>query len=188
VGGIAAPPWLQGHSLLPVVTGKVPEVNAEIFAELTFHAAYDPQRAIRTKRHKYIRRFGERAAPVLPNTDDSPSKDLLIDHGWGDEQRPWEQLHDLVFDPGEAANLVGDPRHAGILDELRGRLEAWMRETGDPLLDGPVAPRPGARLNDPAQRSPAEPGFIAGGAPQRAESRAAGMGAGGIAEGAPQRA
>jgi arylsulfatase A-like enzyme len=168
LGGIAPPPWLQGRSLLPVVTGKVPEVNAEIFAELTFHAAYDPQRAIRRKRYKYIRRFGERAAPVLPNTDDSPSKDLLIDHGWAEEQRPPEQLHDLVFDPGEAANLVDDPRHAGVLDDLRGRLEAWMRETADPLLGGPVAPRPGARLNDPEQRSPSEPGFIAEGVPQRA--------------------
>jgi hypothetical protein len=28
-----------------------------------------------------------------------------------------------------------------------------MRDTGDPLLDGPVAPPPGAELNDPDQRS-----------------------------------
>jgi hypothetical protein len=32
-----------------------------------------------------------------------------------------------------------------------------MHETDDPLLLGPVAPPPGARINLPDQRSPAEP-------------------------------
>ena len=58
------------------------EVNDAIFGEITFHAAYEPQRAIRTRRYKYIRRFDNgHAGPVLPNIDDSPSKDLLLAHG-----------------------------------------------------------------------------------------------------------
>jgi hypothetical protein len=36
------------------------------------------------------------------------------------------------------------------------RLEAWMRETHDPLLDGDIPPPPGAVLNDPDDRSAAE--------------------------------
>jgi hypothetical protein len=36
-----------------------------------------------------------------------------------------------------------------------------MRETGDPLLDGPVAPPPGAEFNTPDQRSPSEPTLTA---------------------------
>jgi hypothetical protein len=32
-----------------------------------------------------------------------------------------------------------------------------MRDTGDPLLDGPVAPPAGAEVNDPDQRSAADP-------------------------------
>jgi hypothetical protein len=32
-----------------------------------------------------------------------------------------------------------------------------MRGTGDPLLEGPVAPPPGAEANDPGQRSAGEP-------------------------------
>ena len=46
---------------------------------------------------------------------------------------------------------------APVLEELRGRVETWMRETGDPLLDGPVPAPPGAELNDRDQVSPAEP-------------------------------
>jgi N-sulfoglucosamine sulfohydrolase len=34
-------------------------VRSEIFSELTYHAAYEPQRAIRTDRFKYVRRFDD---------------------------------------------------------------------------------------------------------------------------------
>ena len=152
---IPAPAWLQGRSLLPVVRREADEVNDAIFAELTFHAAYEPQRAIRTKRFKYIRRFGERTTPVLPNVDDGPTKDLLVANGWADKPLAREELHDLLFDPAEAANVAGDPAYETARAELAVRLETWMRETGDPLLDGDVEPPPGAEITDPDQVSPA---------------------------------
>jgi arylsulfatase A-like enzyme len=157
LAGVEPPPFVQGRSILPAVRREVPEVNDAIFAELTYHAAYEPQRAIRTRRHKYIRRFGGRETPVLPNIDDGPAKDLLVSQGYGDRRLPRESLHDLLFDPGEAENLAHDPAHAGILIELRERLDAWMRATDDPLLDGPVPAPPGAEINDPDGVSPSEP-------------------------------
>jgi N-sulfoglucosamine sulfohydrolase len=149
LAGIEPPERLQGRSLL----GH--DGNDAIFAELTYHAAYEPLRAVRTERWKYIRRFGDRLRPVLPNTDDSPTKDLLLKEGWGDRELPREELYDLRFDPVEAANLVD--RRPDVREQLAQRLEAWMRETADPLLDGPVPPPPGAALNSPDQVSPAEP-------------------------------
>jgi hypothetical protein len=89
--------------------------------------------------------------------DDSPSKDLLLDHGWGERRVPPEQLFDLVFDPQEAANLALEPGYELVLDQLRERLETWMRETDDPLLDGPVPPLPGSALNRTDQVSPDDP-------------------------------
>jgi N-sulfoglucosamine sulfohydrolase len=154
--GIAAPAWLQGRSLLPLVRREADEVNDAIFAELTFHAAYEPQRAIRTQRHKYIRRFGDRRTPVLPNVDDGPTKELLLRHGWGERELPREELHDLVFDPAEAANVADDPAYAEVRAELAERLDAWMRETDDPLLHGDVEPPPGAEVTDPDAISPAD--------------------------------
>src|SRR5215211_5561193 len=94
LAGIPAPGRLQGRSLMPVVRGEAEEVNDAIFAELTFHAAYEPQRAIRTQRFKYIRRFGERATPVPANVDDGPAKDLLVAAGWAERPLPREELHD----------------------------------------------------------------------------------------------
>jgi arylsulfatase A-like enzyme len=158
LAGIARPAWLQGTSLLPLLRKETTEVNEAIFGEITFHAAYEPQRAVRTQRFKYIRRFDEtHDGPVLPNVDDSPSKDLLIDHGWAERRVAHEQLYDLVFDPQESANLVGADGYELVLDELRERLATWMRDTGDPLLDGPVDPLPGAALNRVDQLSPDDP-------------------------------
>jgi N-sulfoglucosamine sulfohydrolase len=154
--GIDAPDFVQGRSILPVMRKETAEVNDAIFAELTYHAAYEPQRAIRTKRWKYIRRFGDRDLPVLANIDDGPTKELFIRNGWADRPVPREELHDLLFDPSEAHNLADEPAHAGVLADLRERLDAWMRDTGDPLLDGDVPPPPGAVLNDPDQRSASE--------------------------------
>ena len=136
---------------------EVDEVNEEIFAELTYHAAYEPQRAVRTKRFKYIRRFADRETPVLPNVDDSPSKDVLIEHGWAERPVAREQLYDLVFDPAEGTNLAADPAYEDVRRELGERLDRWMRQTDDPLLDGPVEAPPGAELNEPDQRSACEP-------------------------------
>ena len=157
LAGLEHPPFLQGTSLLPIARREATEIHDEIFAEATFHAAYEPQRCVRTQRHKYIRRYGDRATPVLANTDDGPSKDLLIELGWTDRPIPFEQLYDLGLDPNEAANLIGDPAYEDARRDLAGRLDRWMRDTADPLLDGPVRPPPGARINLPDQRSPSDP-------------------------------
>jgi arylsulfatase A-like enzyme len=155
LAGIAAPDWLQGRSLLPLAAGATAEVHDAVFGGLTYHAAYEPQRSVRTRRWKYIRRFDdEHDGPVPANTDDSPSKTLWLEHGWLERPVAREQLYDLAFDPNEAANLAADPTYAPVLDELRDRLERWMHETGDPLLDGPVAAPPGALVNRREDVSP----------------------------------
>jgi N-sulfoglucosamine sulfohydrolase len=156
--GVDRPPYLQGESLLPLVNGEAEEVRDAIFAEKTYHVAYEPQRCVRTHRHKYIRRFDdEHPKPVLANTDDGPSKDFLLANGWAEREIPQEQLYDLLFDPNEAHNLAEDPQHAGVLEEMRGRLKKWMYETKDPILDGPVPAPTGAELNTRDQLSANDP-------------------------------
>jgi N-sulfoglucosamine sulfohydrolase len=157
LAGVEAPDWLQGSSLMPLVHGEVERLHDAIFAETTYHAAYQPHRAVRTERWKYIRRFDDYPHPVLANCDDSDSKKLLVEAGWGDQIVPEEQLYDLVLDPAEGANLASDPAYADNRDEMRARLDGWMRETDDPLLSGPIAPPPGAVVNEQWQLSPDDP-------------------------------
>ena len=131
---IDKPDWLQGTSLAPLLSGDGGEVRAELFTEVTFHAAFEPKRAVRTKRWKYIRRWGDYAYPVLPNIDDGPSKDFLLELGFSDKTLPQESLYDLTLDPNEANNLADRSDHQTTLADLRGRLERWMQDTDDPLL------------------------------------------------------
>src|SRR6201995_3251255 len=159
--GIDAPPWLQGRSLMPLVAGiEPPGTRSEIFSELTYHAAYEPQRAIRTERFKYVRRFDDYPYPVLANCDDSPSKDAYLARGWATRTVARESLHDLFFNPGEGHNSIDDPAYAGIVAVLRARLEAWMVRTDDPLLNGPVPAPAGARINAQDQHSADEPTHV----------------------------
>ena len=157
VDGVDQPNWLQGRSLMPHVRDRGEgEVNEEVFAEVSYHAAYEPQRAVRTRRWKYIKRFVEddKSTPVLPNCDDSPSKEVWLEHGWRERRLDVEQLYDLVFDPNETDNLAGKPEASTVLEEMRQRLQRWMTTTDDPLLKGPVPAPPGARINDADGMSP----------------------------------
>lgn len=154
---IERPGWLQGHSMLPLLLGERDVIRDEIFAEVNFHAAYEPKRAVRTDRYKYIRRYDDRDGPVLSNIDDGFAKSELIERGFDQLSPAPEQLYDTVFDPGERHNLVDDARHAGTLADMRYRLDRWMRETDDPLLQGQLKPPPGVELNDPDGVSPRGP-------------------------------
>jgi arylsulfatase A-like enzyme len=157
VAEVEPPAWLQGRSLMPLVRGEVDRLHEATYAETTYHAAYEPQRSVRTERWKYIRRFDEYPHPVLANVDDGESKDVLVAAGWGERAVPRERLFDLILDPGEGDNLAAEPEWAGVLAELRERLEDWMHATEDPLLEGPIEPPPGAVVNEQWQTSPDDP-------------------------------
>ena len=159
LSGIDVPEDVQGKSIMPLIRGEADEIRDEVFAEVNFHTLYEPQRAVRTRRWKYIRRFSERGRPYLPNCDDSPTKTLWLEHGWRERPVPMEALYDLVFDPYETNNVAGDPDVADVLGDLRGRLESWQHETSDPILEGPIQPPPGAQLNNPDDTSPSDPTY-----------------------------
>jgi len=152
--GLDRPGWLQGVSLLPLAVDPSAVVRQQTYSEVTYHAAYEPMRAIRTERYRYLRRFSDRGRPVLPNTDDSASKRLWVEHGWADRAPPADELYDDIFDPNEMNNLAGDPRAQPVLTGLRDRLFAHMLETADPLLDGDVPAANPDRQIDPNALSP----------------------------------
>lgn len=154
---IEPPGWLQGRSFLPILRGEVKEVNDAVFAEVNYHASYEPMRAVRTKRWKYIRRYDGRSHPVLPNCDDGLSKTYWLESGWARQPVAQEALYDLLFDPHEQNNIVDSPLQRDTLREMRHRLDVWMYSTEDPLLHGPVKAPAGATVNSPDEISPKDP-------------------------------
>ncbi len=131
--GIEIPKEIQGRSLL---SGRGRDA---IFAEKTFHSYYDPMRCIRTDRYKYIRNFESAFAVEVPADIQVGPIFRANPHLYSTDRPGVVELYDLASDPLEQRNIAGHGDLASVERELSDRLWTWMRETGDPLLKGPVA-------------------------------------------------
>lgn len=132
---------LDGESFLPLLTGKgTYNAREHIFAEMTWHDMYNPVRAIRTERYKYIRNFWHLPEIYLPQDIFASEAGREIREEFGTPPRPYRELYDLQDAPQEDDNVVREPRYSSVREELDQTLHTWMVETDDPLLEGPVVP------------------------------------------------
>jgi arylsulfatase A-like enzyme len=101
---VEAPRNIAGRSLRPLLEGRAEENwRKEILYEYDERIWQSPALvAIRTERYKYI----EYLDPASSN-----------------------ELYDLVIDPGEMRNLIGDPQYMAVSVELRQRLDRLKRTT-----------------------------------------------------------
>jgi len=146
---IETPDYVQGTSWLDARDDPAGfEGRDAVFGELSYHAAYQPARSVRTDRYRYVRRYGDSEQVVLPNIPGGPAKQFLVEHDLSERTLPREALYDTYHDPSEQDNRLDDPEYADVLADLRGRLDDWMARTDDPLLDGPVPKPPGSDIDD----------------------------------------
>jgi len=148
LAGGAAPQGLDGRSFAPVLRGRAKEHRREIFTTHTGDGDWNvfPVRSIRTAEWKYIRNLHPELQHSTHTNRDGAAAGLKYWQSWEHaaetdpraratveafKRRPAEELYDLRRDPGELVNLAADPRHARALTQLRGRLDAWMKQTGD---------------------------------------------------------
>ena len=96
---------------------------------------------------------------MLPNIDDSPSKDLWMRDGWPENLlATGAAVRPRARSRTRRCNRIGDPRLLETCGRAaRAASSAGWRGTDDPLLDGPIAPPPGALVNDPDGVSALEP-------------------------------
>jgi len=135
---------IEGKSFLALLRGQEYQPREEIFAEKTYHDIYDPIRAIRTKRFKYIRSFEKMPDLPLPSDIRKSLSARSIPQAFKGERAPVELYH-LEADPNEMNNLAGKDEYAEIEKELSARLTKWLEETEDPILKGPIPAPPGAK-------------------------------------------
>jgi N-sulfoglucosamine sulfohydrolase len=104
-----------------------------IFAQLHWHDAYVPMRAVRTERYKYVLDLSGRSTVYFPaDVDTSDTARSVRAAGLRPPAR--EALYDLVGDPLEQRDLVPLGTHRDVLQTLRTSLLEWMEHVGDPLL------------------------------------------------------
>ena len=103
-GGGEIPDDLDAKSLVPLVNGETPaDWPDSVYCESHGEVwGYCSQRMVRTERWKYV---------YQPH-------DL-------------DELYDLEADPAEMNNLVNDPEHADVLEEMKARLIGWNDATND---------------------------------------------------------
>lgn len=163
--GAASPESLDGQSILPVLTGQETEHRSEIYTTHSGDSNFNvyPSRSVRTKQFKYIRnlypefRFDTHVTKVKgehaywtswvekAQTDPDAARKVLRY-----QQRPAEELYDLATDPDEEHNLAQTPEQAEQLQQLRGKLDVWLREQDDqPTVFGmpTLLPRAGTPPN-----------------------------------------
>ncbi|MBI2297767.1 MAG: sulfatase [Armatimonadetes bacterium] len=142
--GLPKPGGLDGRSFARQATGAAREPHRQwIFSEKSWHDDYDPMRCVRTERWKYIRNL--RPGPLLTLPLDlqpfnCPTARAMHNAYLAD--RPAEELYDVHEDPHELHNQAADPTLKSTVEELRGVLDDWMEQTGDPFLAHGYVPAP----------------------------------------------
>ena len=146
--GLTKPDYLEGVSMVPLLTGETDTVREHIFAEINFHTSYEPARCVRTGRYKYIRYYDTSYLKInRSNIDESLTKDYFMDHGLDEQKKDEEALYDLVYDPGERRNLAEKPEYEEVLLDMRSRLEDWQEKTDDAVRTGLMEVKTGWKVN-----------------------------------------
>jgi arylsulfatase A-like enzyme len=150
LAGITPPKSTQGYTFRKLLSPKPTPWRREIFAEHNWHDYQAHERAIRTARWLYIRNsFPQLTGSPPADAVRSPTFELMLRlHDAGklppDQAGPLiapraaEELYDCDSDPHQLKNLAADPQHASTLAELRARLNAWIKETGDRVPEKPT--------------------------------------------------
>ena len=136
----------HGRSFLSVLEEEESKGWDEIYASHTFHeiTMYYPMRVVRTRKYKLIWN-------IAYGLDYPFSTDLWGSETWQDIlkrgekiygqrtieayiHRPKFELYDLENDPHEIKNLADDPKDAKVLKELKDKIKAFQKRTGDPWI------------------------------------------------------
>ncbi len=145
--GIDLPAGLQGRSFLPLLEGAEQSGWDYVIKEYNENSAGQraPMRAIQDGRYLYIFNpwsDGERVMSSATRHTLTYKRMLQLSTGVEEladrmhllQYRVPEELYDVQVDPDCLVNLIADPDYTSELKRLRGALEAWMRDTEDPVL------------------------------------------------------
>ncbi len=138
MANIKIPEYMESRNLLDKDYDREWIVAARDRCDFTI----DRIRAIRDRNYKYIRNFMTDRPLMQPQYRDKSkaykefmkiwrSGEVPFADEWLSDERPAEELYDIVNDPHEIHNLADDPAYSVTLALMRSRLDGWIEETDD---------------------------------------------------------
>ena len=134
--GVEIPHDIDGisHSaaLVPSPPVAIP-VRTEVYTTKTYHDSFDPIRAVRTKDYSYIENYAARPLLDLPLDIADSAPGIAVAPFIGG-RRPERELYDLIDDPTESHNLLGQDatdKSEAIANDLALLLHDWRQKTND---------------------------------------------------------
>jgi arylsulfatase A-like enzyme len=118
--GLKIPQSYQGKSVLPLITSENKDWREDIFLENLFtDQGYPRQEGVRSKQYKYIRSFSKEndRNKYVPNQSIEMNEEPI-----------YEELFDIINDPKEQNNLVGNEDYIEVLNEYRRRCKTLVSE------------------------------------------------------------
>ena len=150
MAGAPIPDTVNGRSFWPLLQGQAYKRHEQIFTERNYHGEkfeagsadfvdfLDPIRSVRTEQYHYLRWFDP----------DAMAEPTLWAMREVNDPHSHERLYDCLHDPMQTIDLKRRPEYGAILADLRGRLERWMHDTDDWLLQS-TTPIPPVRPEEP---------------------------------------
>lgn len=145
--GVQGPEKLDGQSMLPLLKGAQQDGRDVVFTQIDSKAGGDavPMRCVQNARFGYIYNPFSDGKHWYRNNNEGKTMAAMNAAAKTDQQiaervqlfryRVPEEFYDLENDPDCLVNLLDSPEHETHVEDMRKNLEAWMVDTGDPMLE-----------------------------------------------------
>jgi N-sulfoglucosamine sulfohydrolase len=145
--GIKGPAKIDGRSFLSIIKGGKQDGRDYVFTQIDKKAGHDavPMRCVQDGKYGYIYNPFSNGEHRYRNNNEGLTMKAMNEAAQTDpaikkrvdlfRYRVPEELYDLEKDRDSLVNLIDNPEHKKTLKRLQKKLEDWMVETNDPMLE-----------------------------------------------------
>jgi N-sulfoglucosamine sulfohydrolase len=144
---VPGPAKLDGRSMLPLLEGTSQDDRQFVYTQIDSKAGGDavPMRCVQNGKFGYIYNPFSDGKHWYRNNNEGKTMAAMNAAAQTDQEiarrvhlfryRVPEEFYDLEEDPDCLVNLIDKPEYQTAVEQMRTKLEVWMVETGDPMLE-----------------------------------------------------
>ncbi|GAA4887691.1 sulfatase [Ferrimonas pelagia] len=142
--GVEIGEHIDGNSFLPLLRGETQDEREFAFSQIDYKIGgpATPMRSVKSKQYGYI--FNPFAGYSQFKVGYDKATIAMMENSGDEHQiaraelfrnRVLEEFYDFENDPGNINNLIDHPDYQEKIAAYRAELEAWMKQTEDPVLE-----------------------------------------------------